>query len=165
MTNYTSGIGNALPSINTHAIPIGEGLTPINGVVLATGQVLAGVTGSDPVAQTLANVNTWVDQNTSSVTMAVNTGYVTDNGASLITYTLPAAAAFGSVFEIVGNSAGGWTIAQGTGQSIKLGSVTSTTGATGSVSSSNAGDCIRIVCIVANTTFRAVSMQGNLTYV
>lgn len=165
MTAYTSGIGNALPSIAAHAIPIGEGLNPINGVALNTGQVLVGVTGADPVAQTLANVTNWVDQTSSSVTMAVNTGYLTDNGATLVTYTLPTTCAFGSVMEIAGNSAGGWSIAQGSGQSIKLGSVTSTTGAGGSVSSSNAGDCIRFLCIVANSTFRALSMQGNLTYV
>jgi hypothetical protein len=156
---------NATPNVAAHSVLISEAGSPVVGVLLATGQVLVGVTGADPVAQTLANVNKWVDQTTGSVTMAINTGYVTDNGASLVTYTLPTTAALGSVMEIVGQSAGGWTVAQASGQSIGLGSQVSTTGAGGSISSSNAGDCVRIVCVTANTTFRVVSGWGNITFV
>ncbi len=156
---------NATPNVAAHSVLISEAGSPVVGVLLGAGQVLVGVAGADPVAQTLANVSTWVDQLTGSITMAVNTGYVTDNGASLVTYTLPAVAALGSVIEIMGKSAGGWTIAQGAGQSIGLGSVTSTVGAGGSVSSSNLGDCVRLVCITANTGWRVSSGWGNLTYV
>lgn len=113
----------------------------------------------------ISSVFSWVDQSTASVTISPQTGYITNAGASLVTYTLPAKAAEGTIFEIVGNSAGGWTVAQGTGQSILLGSDASTVGATGSISSSNAGDCGRFVCIVANTTWRAVSAWGNITFV
>lgn len=164
MTTANSN-NNASPNIAAHSIVISEAASAQVGVLLSTGQVLVGVTGADPVAQTLANVNTWVDQTSGSATLAVNTGYVTDNGASLVTYTLPASAALGSVVEIVGKSAGGWTVAQGAGQSIGLGSQASTVGAGGSISSSNAGDCVRLVCTTANTTWRAVSGWGNITFV
>jgi|SRR6185369_12552216 len=156
---------NASPNIAAHSLVISEAANPQVGLLLATGQVAVGVTGSDPVAQTLANVSTWVDQTSSSVTMAINTGYVTDNGASLVTYTLPATAALGSVIEIVGKSSGGWTVAQTAGQSIGIGSQVTTTGVSGSLASSNAGDCIRMVCTTANTTWRVVSGWGNITFV
>lgn len=106
-----------------------------------------------------------VDQNTSSVTIAVNQFYIIDNGASLVTLTLPATMAQGMIFKVIGNSSGGWTIAQGAGQSIKIGSTTTTTGAGGSITSSNAGDCIEVMCIVANTTWRVLSVTGNPTIV
>lgn len=106
----------------------------------------------------------YVNQNTSSVTMAANTTYGCNNGASLITYTLPASASAGDVFEIVGNSSGGWTLVYGSGQSIRFGSIVTTT-TTGSLSSSNRGDCVKIICIVANTTFSAYSSIGNITWV
>lgn len=106
----------------------------------------------------------YVNQNTSSVTMAPNTTYGCNNGASLITFTLPAAATAGQVFEIVGNSSGGWTLVYGSGQSVRFGNIITTT-TTGSLSSSNRGDCIKIICIVANTTFSAYSSVGNITWV
>lgn len=106
-----------------------------------------------------------VDQNTSSVTIAINQYYVIDNGASLVTLTLPATMAQGAVFKVIGNSSGGWTIAQLAGQSIKIGNVATTVGVGGSLSSSNAGDCIEVMCIVANTTYRVLSVVGNPTVV
>jgi hypothetical protein len=156
-----NSVNNASPNIAAHSVVISEAASPQVGVLLATGQVLVGVTGGDPVAQTLANVNTWVDQTSTSVTMAVNTGYVADN-AGLVTLTLPATAALGSVFEVVGKGAGGWAIAQATGQSIHLGSSTTTT-TTGSLASTNAFDCVRLVCITANTAFSVASVVGNIT--
>lgn len=154
---------SAHPNISAHAVLISEGASADVGVILATGQVVVGVTGSDPVAQTLANVNTWVDQTTTSVTMAVNTGYVADN-VGLVTLTLPVTAALGSVFEVMGKGSGGWTIAEASGQSIKFGNQTTTT-TTGSLSSTNANDCVRLVCTTADTVFTVASSIGNLTVV
>lgn len=106
----------------------------------------------------------WVDQTTASVTMAVNTGYTSDAGASLITFTLPTTSAIGDYVEIVYKGSGGWTIAQGSGQQIRYGSVT-TTLTTGTLSSNTAGDCVRLRCSTANTLWTVVSVIGNLTYV
>jgi len=104
----------------------------------------------------------YVDQTTASVTMAANTRYGCNAGASLITYTLPAAAAAGDVFEIVGNSSGGWLLNWGVGQSIRFGAVAATA-TTGTLASLNRGDCVAITCIVANTTFAVHSSMGNIT--
>lgn len=129
-----------------------------------TGQVLTSNGASAlPTFQNVGNAT--VDQTSSSVTMAVNTQYVTDNGATLVTYTLNATVALGQFFKIVGSSSGGWKIAQGSGQQIHVGSTASTSGTGGSVASSNQYDCVEVVCVVANTTFVCRGIQGNLTVV
>ncbi len=87
---------------------------------------------------------------TTPVTAAVNTVYyVTD--ASTVTITLPATAAAGSIVGIVGNGAGGWILAPGSGQTIKLIGVSAST----SVASAEQYDCIFVMCTVANTTWVA----------
>lgn len=105
----------------------------------------------------------YVDQTSSSATFAINTSYGIDNGASLVTLTLPAAAVIGSVFQVVGFSSGGWKIAQLAGQTINFGNVATTVGVTGFISSTNQYDCITFRCVVANTTFVAYGAQGNPT--
>lgn len=177
------GLGVASPT--AHGILIGEGASAVTPVVLGAGQVLVGTTASDPAATTITASGgisvalgsgsiaftgsgtgfTWVDQTSSSVTMAVNSGYVTDNGASLVTYTLPSTAALGSVFAVVGFSSGGWAIAQQASQAIHLGNQVTTTGVGGSLASTNEFDVVYLVCVVANLTFVATSIVGNITYV
>jgi hypothetical protein len=142
----------------------GSGAPTAATLTAGTNISITNAANSITIATTGAGSFSWVDQTSGSVTMAVNTGYITDNGASLVTYTLPSTAALGSIFEISGKSAGGWTLVYGSGQSIGFGSVTTTT-TSGSLSSSNAGDCVRIVCVTANTTFRVLSSVGNITYV
>lgn len=114
---------------------------------------------------TTAQIVSPVDQTTGSVTLAPNTLYVIDNGASLVTLTFPATAAIGDTYKIIGKSSGGWKIAQLAGQSINYGSSTTTVGTGGSLASSNKYDCIEITCNTTNTTFTAYSGQGNLTVV
>lgn len=103
----------------------------------------------------------WNHVTTTSVTLASNAGYVMDNPA-LITALLPTVAAFGSIIFIQGLGAGGWTITQNASQSIKFAPSTSTTVGTGG-STTNTGqfDALAIVCIVANTTFAAMTLTGN----
>lgn len=148
------------------------------------GQLIIGSTGVNPVAATLiagsgisitngagsitvsaSGSAGWVDQTTGTVTMAVNTGYTADAGASLITFTLPATSAIGDFIEINGKSSGLYTIAQATGQQIHFGNIASTSGAGGSVSSTLQFDCIRLRCITANTIWVVVSSVGNFTIV
>lgn len=107
-------------------------------------------------AQAILNVN----QNTSSVTLAPNTRYTINNGASLVTLTLPATAAVGDTYFIVGGSSGGWTVAQNSGQAIKIMGSTTTTGATGSLSSTGQYDCVTITCNTTNTTFTGYNITS-----
>jgi hypothetical protein len=77
---------------------------------------------------------------------------------------LPATSAVGSVIAITGLT-GSWNIVQGSGQLIHLGSSVTTTGAGGSLASTNANDSIIIVCLVANTTWVTFGSMGNITVV
>lgn len=107
----------------------------------------------------------WINQTTTPVNLVADKKYVTNNGATLTTFTLPATSAFGTTIEIAGFSAGGWTLAQNSGQSINFGNEATTTGVGGSLSSSNENDYIRLLCVTANTTWNVVGSIGNITII
>lgn len=179
-------INGASPNIAAHSLILSQAASAQTGLLLGAGQIPIGTTSSDPSGATLtAGTNigitsasgsitinatgaasfTWNDQTSGSPTLAVNNGYVTDNGASLVTYTLPTTAALGTVIQIAGFSSGGWKIAQNASQLIHFGSSVTTTGTGGSLASSNTFDQVTIVCVVANTTWCVTSAVGNLTFV
>ena len=142
---------------STGANPVAATLTASTGITIAN--------GSGSITISANGTGTWVDETGSSVTMATNTGYTSDDGASLVTFTLPTTSAIGDYVEINGKGSGLWTIAQATGQMIHFGTVASTSGASGSVSSVNQYDNIRLRCLTANTIWTVVSSQGNITVV
>lgn len=109
---------------------------------------------------------TWNNVTATSVTMAANNGYVcTSTGGALLTLTLPATAAVGSIISIMGVSAGGWLVSQGSGQQINFGNDQTTLGVTGLLQSTNANDSITLVCTVANTTWAVLGgPQGNIEW-
>lgn len=109
-------------------------------------------------------VSSWVDVTGTTQAMSVNVGYISDN-ASLVTATLPSTAAQGTVLRVCGNGAGGWKIAQNASQNIKIGTFTTTTGTGGSLASTNQYDNLELLCVVANTTWVAMSGWGNITVV
>ena len=106
----------------------------------------------------------WNEVTGTSSAMAVSNGYIANN-AGLVTLTLPATAALGSVIEVSGKGAGGWLIAQNSGQTIHFGNSTTTTGVGGSLASTLQYDTVKILCITANTTWVVLSNVGNLTVV
>lgn len=178
------GTGVANPP--AHTLPIAQGASNFNFLgPLTNGQLLIGVTGSDPMPATLtagpgisiapgagsimisgtASGIGWTDVTGTSQAMTADNGY-TANNAGLVTLTLPATAAYGTGLAVVGKGAGGWTIAQNAGQNIQIGSSSSTVGVGGSVSSTNRFDVVNFVCTTANTTWTVISgPQGNLTIV
>lgn len=107
---------------------------------------------------------TWHTVTTSTQALVASNGYIVNNG-SLCTLTLPATAAIGDTIFITGLGAGGWSIAQNSGQLIHFGSAVTTTGVGGSLSSTNQYDTITLVCSVTNTTFNVLSSIGNITFV
>ena len=133
----------------------------------STGQVLT-VSGGTAVwaapSGGSGGVSSWVDVTGTTQAIAVNTGYIADN-AALCTLTLPTTAAQGTTFRIAGNGAGGWLLAQNASQSIKFGNVATTAGVGGSLASTDPGDSLECLCVVANTTWRVISSIGNLTVV
>lgn len=183
--------GTGAVSLTAHSLLLGQGTSAVTALGAATnGQLAIGSTGADPVlaaisagtgisvtngagsitiAATGAGAFTWNNVSGTSQAMAVNNGYIANN-ASLVTMTLPATAALGSIFEVVGgtsgNASGSWKIAQNSGQTIHFGTSNTTTGAGGSLQATAQYDAIRIVCITANTDFAVVpGTQGNITIV
>lgn len=97
-------------------------------------------------------------------TMVANTIYIPHN-ASQTTFTLPATAAVGALFQIIGEGAGSWKIAQGaTGQTtVGVGGFTSTSGTAGGVTATDRAATITIRCVTANTKFTITTSQGTIT--
>ena len=162
--------GTGIASTTSYALVCGgtsssAALQQVSGLGSSGNVLTSNGAGALPTWQAAGGTGiTWNDQTSGTVTMAVNNGYVIDNGASLVTLTLPTTAALGSLFIVAGKSAGGWIIDVASGQTIHVGS-TASTASTGTVASSNQYDCITLVCVTANTTFVAYGIQGSLTVV
>lgn len=146
-------------------------------LALTDGQLVVGSTAGAPAAATLtagANVGisvgsnsitisstggsgyVWTEVSGTSQQMAVDNAYVANN-AGLVTFTLPDTASVGDTVIVQGKGAGGWLIAQNAGESIHLGSSTTTVGVGGSLASTNRYDSIELVCITADTEWATVT--------
>lgn len=129
------------------------------GQVLTSAGASALPTWSNPVGGLVVN------QNSASVTMVAGNRYFINNGASLVTLTLPTSASQGDTFIIRGGSSGGWKVAQNANQTINFDTTATTTGIGGSVASTSQYNCISIECITANTTFVVTSSIGSITII
>lgn len=106
----------------------------------------------------------WNNTTTTTQTMAVNNGYVSNNAAQS-TFSLPTTAAVGQRVAVSGAGTGGFIIAQGTGQIIHVNATQATTsGAGGSITSSDLYDEVELMCVVANTGWKVQNVKGNPTY-
>lgn len=177
------GTGGA--SFTANAVLLGNGTSALSSAgAQSDGQLLIGRSGLAPVAAALTagtNISitngvgsitidctaaglAWTDVSGTSATMAVNNGYQANN-AALVTLTLPAVAAFGSIIRVKGAGAGGWRIAQPSGVQVIAGTQSTTVGVTGMVDSTQQYDAVELFCAVANTTWHVLSSFGNPNYV
>ncbi len=151
-TSFTADSGSAVPAANVLTVTGAGGIT-----TSGSGSTLT-ITGAGAGF-------TWNEVTGTSANMAVNNGYIPNN-VGLVTLTLPATAALGDTIKVLYKGAGGWKIAQNSGQTIHFGTSNTTTGTGGSLQNSQIGDGIELVCTTANTDFRNVSgSQGNITVV
>ena len=129
------------------------------GVTVSNGN---GVSGNPTISVVGGGFPT-TDVTGSTQTLAVNNRYVTNRSGG-VTYTLPATASQGEVIKVVG-SVGLWTINWTTNQQILIGSVSATV-TSGTLVSTNAGDCVELTCTVAgaSTIWRVTNSMGNITY-
>lgn len=161
--------GTGVTNPTAHGILVAEGSSAFNPIVLGAGQVLIGTTAGDPVAAaltagsgisissvsgsiTISSAANWVDQTTAAVTMVANTGYTSDDGATLVVFTLPTSANIGDFVEINGKQTGLYKVAQAAGQQCFYGNTSTTLGTGGSISSTLTFDCIRLRCLVGGAT-------------
>jgi len=165
--------------ITDHGLPIGQGPNvPLLWTAAPTnGQVLVGVTGSDPVLTTLtAGAGITISNGPGSITigatlpvvvtwkiimasqtLASNFGYLCTGGGNLL-LTLPAAGALGDIIEVVLDGSTSWTLLTQPGQTVRYGNLLAAT----SIASTNQGDTVRMVCQSA-ARWNILSSLGNLT--
>jgi len=130
-----------------------------------TGVTQAASTNNTTIATTAyadrVALGIWTDVTGSTQALAVQNGYITNRGGG-VTYTLPATATLGDTIEIVGK-AGLAIIAQNANQQIVFGSVSSTIGVGGTVTATNAGDCVKLRCVTAgaSTLWAVTSSMGS----
>ncbi len=98
-------------------------------------------------------------------TAAVNSGYFCNKAGTLL-LALPAVSATGDIIEVVNkNTALGIQFTQAAGQQIQLGNSSTTLGAAGTLTSSDVGDTLKLVCYTPNTIWSVVSAIGNWSVV
>lgn len=113
--------------------------------------------------QNSAIMGTFIETTTSS-TLRRNTNNFANNG-SLVIFTMPATSIAGDIIRVGYMGVGGWKIEQPAGVSIQLGNQKTTVGVAGSLQSTDVGDCIQLMCQIANTEWIATSVIGNITVV
>jgi hypothetical protein len=138
--------------------------TPSSNIITfsGAGTVSTSASGSTVTITGSASVFPWTVVTGASASMAVNNGYIANNGGTCV-LTLPATAAVGSIIRVTGiNNNTGWKIAQNSGQIIHFGDSDTTTGATGFLASSLTRDSVELVCVITNTDWNVLSVQGNV---
>ena len=157
----TLGGGGSSSSI-TFQTDSGNAVTA-GGIIKILGGTNVNTSGAGNIVLINATVSsfTWnvVTSASNPVTLTAGNGYIT-KGAGAVNFVLPAAAAIGDTFRIIGYG-NLWTIAQNAGQSITIGFSTSTPGVGGSVTASMISDGLELICVTTNLEFFETYVQGN----
>lgn len=183
ITAPEGGTGIVSPPI--HTLPVAQGAANFNFLgPLTNGQLLIGSTGNDPVPANITgsggvivtngsgtiNISapslalTWNVVTVPSVNMTSFNGYIA-NRAGLVMLVLPATSSVGDEIKIISKGAGGFIVVQGAGQQIQVGNIATTLGAGGSIQSTAVGDCLELICTIADTEWFNTALQGNPTIV
>jgi hypothetical protein len=154
LSSFTFNLGGSFSS---------QGIITYSGASTAIFNISGPTNVTFPLSGTLATTSQLMSNvNVIAATqnMLSNVSYTTNYTGGIVTYLLPTTSAIGDVIEITGNSTGGWTITQNAGQNIQMGVDSTTIGVSGSLTSSNRYDSIRLKCTVVNTTW---VVQPNVT--
>lgn len=152
-------VADSFPTDSGTAVPAVGALTISGSGGISTSGAASTVTVDGSAFQQFA----WSVITDATANLAANEGVFGNNAGGVI-FTLPATASVGDLF-IVSALQVSWEIDQNAGQTIHFGSSSTTTGAGGSLASTNARDVVTFVCIVANTDFQVLSSIGNITVV
>ena len=148
-TSFVSDVGTAVPAANILNVVGGAGVTTTAvGNTLTITFVSSGFTWN--VVTSATNPNLLVKEN----------GYIA-KGAGVVTFILPAAAAIGDTYIIVGYG-NLWTLTQNAGQQIFMGNKTTTLGVGGRLTATQVKDTIAIMCVTANSEFHVLDSMGNI---
>jgi|688.fasta_scaffold63898_5 hypothetical protein len=187
--NVTGALQTAMTITNAqvvnlaNALPVASGGTGNTGTP-TNGQLLIGNGTGYTQATITAGANITVTNGVGTISIAstgggggslswssitANQSAAKDNGyfvtANAVQVTLPASSAVGDTFKISLDGGTSWSVRQLAGQQIFIGNQNTTAGTGGSLTSSEQGDVIELVCRQANTQWRVTSIIGNITVV
>ncbi len=162
----SNAITSVAPSATTGVAVVSQGAAadPAFGTVVVAG----GGTGATTAAGARTNLGinsgilTWTEVTGTSQAMAVNNGYIANNG-SLVSLSLPTTAAVGDVVAVSGKGAGSFRITQAASQQIFSPDTSSTSGAGGYVDANTQYGSIELVCITANNIWEVRSCTSQFT--
>lgn len=104
---------------------------------------------------------TWSIEPAAAVTMANNHGYRNGNAGATV-FTTPLVSPLGSIFQISGLGAGGWSLQAGAGDNFIFGQIVG--GAAGTITPpvGHIYASVTLVTVVADTTFEVIQTNDNL---
>lgn len=108
-----------------------------------------------------SGITLWQTTSVNVANMSVNRGYICIAPGGALTLGLPAASALGDELEITLDGATSFQITQAAGQQIRIGNQQTTAGAAGTLTTTAAGDTLRLVCQTANLKWNVLSTMGN----
>lgn len=152
-----NSIAGVTPAIGTILVGTGTGfevLIPGDAGTVITSQGI----GLTPRYEIIASNNSIIVVPDTGTTQVVvnNTNYLVNNTSTLTTFELPTLAncTAGTYYRIEGFGVAGWTLTQRAGQQVTVGTVQTTAGSGGSISSTVKTDSIIVYCIATdNSTF------------
>lgn len=141
----------------TPAVPVANNLNVFGtgGITTSTAGDTVTITGTETV---------WTNISASQA-LAVNNGYICVSPGGALSLSLPAVSPVGSIIEITLDGATSFSVTQGAGKQIRLGNSTTTAGVGGSLTSTQQGDSLRMVCRTANLLWNVLSSIGNPTII
>lgn len=172
--NSEGGFSAFLPSTATGNILVSSGIAALpewlpsgadNFILTSNGP---GTLPSWEAAPSVEGSVVVLDSGTTAVNPVIaNTSYMPTAGTK-VTFTLPTSPVAGNYYEIIGFGAGGWQVAQNTGQTITVGYVgasplQTTTGTGGYIASVLPTDSLIIYCSSSPNTFIAQIQTGQVT--
>ena len=115
-----------------------------------------------PISSAGSSGLTWVNNAVTS-TMLTNNGYIVTSGALIL--TLPTTSAVGDSLQIMLNGGTSFQIAQAAGQQIRFSASQTTSGVGGSITSTQQGNVLHLICTAANTQWQVDYSIGNMTVI
>lgn len=145
---FTTNSGVAVPAAN-------------NLNVLGAGSITTSGAGSTVTISVSGSGITW-STISASQTLAVQHGYFCISPGGALSLLLPATSVIGDIIEVTLDGATSFVITQGAGQSIRLGNLSTTAGVGGTLTTTQQGDTVYMVCQTANLKWNVLSSMGNL---
>ena len=139
--------------------------TGIVDVVGAGGVTVVGNPGTHTLTITVSGEGMTWNTITASQMLVVNNGYICISPGGALALQLPAVSSLGDEIKIVLDGSTSFSVTQGAGQSIRLANAVTTAGAGGSLTTTQQGDTLLLVCQTANLKWNVLSSIGNLTVV